>query len=411
MSIISKVRGQRPRVVVIGGGATGTGIAAEAAKRGYSVVLVERGELGSGTSSHFHGILHSGGRYAVNDPQTATECYQENQILRMSIPSAVTDTGGLFVALNYREAEHAELWLKAATAAGIPVQEISITEALKREPHLSHKLTRAFTVPDGFIKGDEVIKINRRSATEARVPATFLTHHRVTGFELSHGRISAVNVASQNGGAAETIMCDYVISAAGVWAGQVARLAYVDLPMVFDKGTMITFKQELTRAVINRCRPEADGDLLVPSGHGSIMGTTARVIGDPDDCVPTQEECNVLMHEGIEMVPQLARADATRIYAGVRPLFGTPSGSNDTAASNTRAISRSFKVLDHEPNGVSNFMSVVGGKVTLYRRMAAAAVDLLGQKSGHSDKPAKPSGRLRTAAASGNLSKISRVSL
>lgn len=81
MQITSKTTG--PRIVIIGGGATGTGIAREAAQRGYAVTLVERGQLGQGTSGRFHGILHSGARYA------------ENQLRRLK-PSAITDTGGMF---------------------------------------------------------------------------------------------------------------------------------------------------------------------------------------------------------------------------------------------------------------------------------------------------------------------------
>jgi glycerol-3-phosphate dehydrogenase len=95
-------------VLIIGGGATGAGIAAEAARRGFSVTLVERGGLGAGTSGSFHGMLHSGARYVVNDPAVAAACYAENQRLRRLIPSAIVDTGGLFVAMTEEEAQHAD---------------------------------------------------------------------------------------------------------------------------------------------------------------------------------------------------------------------------------------------------------------------------------------------------------------
>ena len=68
-------------VLVIGGGATGTGVAWDAALRGLDVVLVERGDLATGTSGRFHGLLHSGGRYAVKDPSAADECARENIIV------------------------------------------------------------------------------------------------------------------------------------------------------------------------------------------------------------------------------------------------------------------------------------------------------------------------------------------
>ena len=84
-------------VLVIGGGATGAGVAWDAALRGFDVVLVERGDLAEGTSGRFHGLLHSGGRYAVKDPDAAVECIEENVILRRIAADCIEDTGGLFV--------------------------------------------------------------------------------------------------------------------------------------------------------------------------------------------------------------------------------------------------------------------------------------------------------------------------
>jgi glycerol-3-phosphate dehydrogenase len=384
MSILPSISSRRLTVVVIGGGATGIGIARDAAMRGFKVVLVERGELGSGTSGRFHGILHSGSRYVVNDPVTAADCFRENQILRKIIPSAVMDTGGIFLALNSEEASHADTLMRACQRAGIPATEIGIDQALTAEPHVAHTAKRAFTVPDGFVNGDTLLQLNKQAAVQAKVPATFLTRHGLEGFHISGGRITAVSVREVQTGVSESIQCDYVINAAGVWAGQVAQLASVPLAMIFDKGTMIDFKQKFAHAVLNRCRPEADGDLLVPHGPYSVMGTTARVMTDVNHCYPTQEEVDLLLEEGALMVPSLKGAEVARVYAGLRPLFDEASSRSDGTA--TRSVSRSFHILDHEDRGVENFISVVGGKVTLYRHMAEAAVDLLCAKSGSRQK-------------------------
>ncbi len=69
-------------ILVVGGGATGTGIAWDAALRGFKVALIEKRDLTHGTTGRYHGLLHSGGRYVVKDPVSATECIQENRILR-----------------------------------------------------------------------------------------------------------------------------------------------------------------------------------------------------------------------------------------------------------------------------------------------------------------------------------------
>ena len=84
-------------VLVIGGGATGAAVAWDCALRGFDTILAERRDLAEGTSGRFHGLLHSGGRYAVKDPNAAVECVEENAILRRLMPDCIEDTGGFFV--------------------------------------------------------------------------------------------------------------------------------------------------------------------------------------------------------------------------------------------------------------------------------------------------------------------------
>src|SRR3569833_3215589 len=88
----------RTDVLVSGGGSTGAGVAWDAALRGYDVILAERRDLGEGTSGRFHGLLHSGGRYVVKDPDAARECSEENVVLRRTMADTIEGTGGLFVA-------------------------------------------------------------------------------------------------------------------------------------------------------------------------------------------------------------------------------------------------------------------------------------------------------------------------
>ena len=138
-------------VLVVGGGATGAGVAWDAALRGFDVVLVERGDLAEGTSGRFHGLLHSGGRYVVKDPVTAEECVVENAILRDVIPDCIEDTGGLFVTTPDDDPAYADRFLEGCRAAKLPAEEIDVGEALRREPRLNPGIRRAFTVPDASI--------------------------------------------------------------------------------------------------------------------------------------------------------------------------------------------------------------------------------------------------------------------
>src|SRR6476469_5340974 len=133
-------------VLVIGGGATGAGVAWDAALRGYDVILVDRADRGEGTSGRFHGLLHSGGRYVVKDPVAARECVVENPIVRRIAADCVEDTGGLFVSTPWDDPAYGDDFLRGCQETGLPVEEIPVAEALRQEPRLEPRITRAFAV-------------------------------------------------------------------------------------------------------------------------------------------------------------------------------------------------------------------------------------------------------------------------
>src|SRR5918912_21620 len=138
-------------VLVIGGGATGAGVARDAAMRGFDTVLVERKDLAEGTTGRFHGLLHSGGRYAVKDPPSAKECMDENRILRAIAADCIEDTGGFFVTVPGDDPGYPDQFVDGCHRAGIPVEEISTSTAVRAEPRLNPRIVRAFTVPDAAI--------------------------------------------------------------------------------------------------------------------------------------------------------------------------------------------------------------------------------------------------------------------
>src|SRR5438270_12833431 len=113
-------------VAVIGGGITGLGIARKAAMLGLQVILIEKNEIGYGTSGHFHELLHSGARYAVQDPVAAKECYEENMRLCSSqsfVREAIDQTGGLFLAFTDFDVEYSEKLVNTCHKIGIPILE------------------------------------------------------------------------------------------------------------------------------------------------------------------------------------------------------------------------------------------------------------------------------------------------
>lgn len=365
------------QVVVIGGGATGTGILRDLAMRGIPAILVEQYDLAHGTSSRFHGLLHSGARYVVNDPESAQACIAENRVLRRIGKCCVEDIEGLFIQLPQDDPVYVETWQKACTAAGIPVQEIAPAEALALEPNLTPQIVRAFSVPDGAIDGFRLVWANIKSAE--RYGAKAYTYHRVDKILVENGCVRGVEVTDLKRNQKRPIKCEYVLNATGAWAGKLAALAGVNLEIVADKGTLLAFNHRLTGRVINRLRLPGDGDIVVPHGTVSILGTTSLRVDNPEYLTSTREEVIKLLQVGQEMFPGIGEFRILRAFAGVRPLLGG-SGQAEARINNGRDISREFALIDHEKDGVAGLLSVVGGKLTTYRLMAEKAVDCLAGK-------------------------------
>ena len=133
-------------VVVIGGGATGTAVLWDLALRGIEAVLVDRSDLGTGTSGRWHGELHSGARYAVADQRSARECVEENAVLRRIAPHAIEDTGGLLILLPEHDLSYGDRFVTGCAETGVPCEEVDPATARREEPALTDRIERAFWV-------------------------------------------------------------------------------------------------------------------------------------------------------------------------------------------------------------------------------------------------------------------------
>ena len=107
-------------VLIVGGGGTGGALAHDLILRGVKVTLVERAEFTSGTTGRHHGVLHSGARYAVDDPGSAVECIEENRILRRICPGSFEENDGLFVAITDEDMDHYDDFVSGCAQTGIP---------------------------------------------------------------------------------------------------------------------------------------------------------------------------------------------------------------------------------------------------------------------------------------------------
>ncbi|HEY85117.1 MAG TPA: anaerobic glycerol-3-phosphate dehydrogenase subunit A [Chloroflexi bacterium] len=365
---------KQTEVLVIGGGITGLGILFDLAQRGFKAMLVERDDLSTGTSGRFHGLLHSGGRYAVKDPHTARECYEENTILRRVIPHAIEDTGGLFVLTPDDDPAYGDRFAAACQSAGIPVEEIDIAKMLRREPLLNPGITRAFTAPDASVDTWDACHALVRGAEE--YGAEVLTYHKVTDLLTRQNKVTGAAVKNILTGENLTIEADMVINAAGAWAGQIARMAGCEVKIVPGKGAMVAMNYRMVNTLINRCHVPGDGDILVPVGSVAVIGTTSIQVSEPDDLRIEDWEVQRMLDEGEKLIPSFKQFRPLRAWAGVRPLY-----QETVAGSDTRDVTRGHQVLDHAArDGVEGFVSIVGGKWTTYRLMAQDTVDAVCRK-------------------------------
>jgi glycerol-3-phosphate dehydrogenase len=361
----------RTDVLVIGGGATGAGVAWDAALRGFDVVLVDRADLAEGTSGRFHGLLHSGGRYAVKDPHAAEECIAENRILKRVAADCVEDTGGFFVTTPWDDPAYADRFVTGCHGTGVDCDEIDPAVALREEPRLNPQVSRVFRVPDASIDVWKTVWAMARGAQQRG--ARVLPYHAAVAIHRDGDRVTGARLRGARTGEELDVEAGVTVNASGAWAGQIAELAGIEGVRIFPgRGIMIAMNHRLVNTCVNRCQMPTDGDIIVPIRTVCVIGTTDEHTDDPDDHVVLEAEVDQMLDDGEKLVPGFRQARALRVWTGVRPLFEDAKASD----TETREITRAHALLDHaERDGVQGFVTITGGKLTTYRLMAEDTVD------------------------------------
>ncbi|OTA19320.1 glycerol-3-phosphate dehydrogenase [Xenorhabdus beddingii] len=364
-------------VIIIGGGATGAGIARDCARRGLRCILLERHDIATGATGRNHGLLHSGARYAVTDSESAKECIKENRILKRIARHCIEKTQGLFITLPEDPLDYQQTFISACEKAGIEAQAMEPEQALRLEPAVNPDLIGAVRVPDGTVDPFRLTAANMLDAKEHG--AQVLTYHDVMGLIRQGDKITGVHVYDHQHTCLYDIHAPIVVNAGGIWGQKIAEYADLKVRMFPAKGALLILGHRINNMVINRCRKPADADILVPGDTISLVGTTStRVEYDQiDKMFVTPEEVDILIREGSRLAPQLAKTRILRAYAGVRPLVASdddPSG---------RSVSRGIVLLDHaQRDGLEGFITITGGKLMTYRLMAEWATDKVCEKLG-----------------------------
>ena len=371
-------RGDRWDIVVIGGGATGVGIAVDAASRGYDVLLVEQHDFGKGTSSRSTKLVHGGVRYLEQgNIALVMEALKERGLLRQNAPHLVSNLA--FVVPNYDwwEAPFYGLGLKIYNALagkyGFGASEIlSREETLSRLPTIRTEGLRGGVVYYDGQFDDARLLINLAETAVAQ-GAVLVNYASVVGITKgADGFVDGVVVVDGESGRQWTIGGRVVINAAGAFSDAVRRLAEPDARtlMAPSQGIHLVFDHSFLSSDSAIMVPHtSDGRVMfaIPWHGHALVGTTDTPISTPTlEPRPMEAEIAFILETANQYLHKSpTRADVLSVFVGIRPLVKGGDGAL------TAALSRDHTIhID-----ASGLITTTGGKWTTYRNMAEHTVD------------------------------------
>jgi glycerol-3-phosphate dehydrogenase len=365
-------------MLVIGGGATGIGIALDAASRGYRVALVEKHDFGKGTSSRSTKLVHGGVRYLEQGNITLVmEALKERGILRENAPHLVSDLA--FVVPNY------EWWEAPFYGIGLRLYDLlagkygfgasrnlSRQETLELLPTLRTEGLRGGVVYyDGQF--DDARLLIHLARTAAEQGATLVNYCPAIALHAgAHGFVDGARVRDEESGAEFDLAARCVVNAAGPFSDEVRRLADPSAPAMIapSQGVHLVFDASFLSSGSAILVPHTrDGRVMfaIPWHGHTVVGTTDTPVGAPDpEPAPLESEVDFILETAAAYLTHPpSRADILSAWAGIRPLVRA------SGAATTASLSRDHSI-HIDQNGL---ITIAGGKWTTYRRMAEDCVN------------------------------------
>lgn len=365
-------------MIVIGGGATGVGVAVDAASRRYRVALLEQHDFGKGTSSRSTKLVHGGVRYLEQgNISLVMEALKERGLLRRNAPHLVSDLAFLVPNYAWWEAPFYGIGLKlynllAGEFGFGPSEVLSREETLRRIPTLETDGLRGGVIYyDGQF--DDSRLLIHLAVTAAEQGATLLNHAPVVALTKdSEGMVNGVVVRDAESGHEFRLAGKVVVNATGPFTDSVRRLAEPDATAMIapSQGVHIVLDRSFLPGRTAIMVPHTgDGRVMfaIPWHNHTLVGTTDTPIAEvPQEPRPLEREIEFILATAdryLQGTP--TRADVLSTFAGVRPLVR--SGNSE----NTAALSRDHTIhIDR-----SGLLTITGGKWTTYRNMAEDCVD------------------------------------
>ena len=365
-------------LAIIGGGINGCGLARDAAGRGWSTFLCDMGDLGGGTSSRSTKLIHGGLRYLEQyDFRLVREALAEREVLWAIAPHIVRP---LRFVLPHQAGLRPQWMLRTGLflydhlggRRRLPgTRVLNLASDAAGRPLKPGIFSTGFEYSDCRVDDARLVVLNARDATERG--AQIRTRTRALEAQRSAGTWR-LTIADVDCGKRDVIAARVLINAAGPWVEEVATAAAGRQPrgkVRLVQGSHIVVRKlfDHDRAYILQ-RPDGRIIFAIPyEGDFTLLGTTDRDwFGDPAAVFPSREEIAYLCEAAsAAFARSLEPADVVWSYAGVRPLY-------DDGTSEARAASRDYVLeLDREA-GAAPLLSIIGGKITTYRRLAEAAL-------------------------------------
>ena len=379
-------------VVVIGGGVTGAGVARDLSLRGLSVLLLEKGDYGAGTSGSSTWMIHGGPRYLEFDWETTRlSCEDAGHIVTIArnlvyrvvflLPVMPHDRNNIERIETAMEVYDRYQPLKKSH----PHRRLTTEEARQIEPGLTTEIVGAVTNEEWGIDPHRLVFANVQDAIGHGARA--MNHTRVTGLIRDGGKVMGVRYQTSDGATTEA-RARVVVNAAGPWGPEVSAMADVRVELRPAKGIHVVYPHRISNFSLYAESIDGRDILMVAHGGFTLLGTTDDdFYGDLDSVEVLEDEVDYLL-QGFERVfPAIRDYRPVRSTAGVRPTLFAWRPYEDT-------LSRRYEVIDHAAQGVEGLVTIAGGKLSMYRLMAEETSDAVCRKLGHQARSTTASVRL-----------------
>ncbi len=388
--MLSRLRaGERFDLLVIGGGATGLGVAVDAALRGHSVALVERGDFACGTSSRSTKLVHGGVRYLrQGNSRLVQSALRERGRLARNAPHLVRSLAFVIPAYGWTDRLFYSIGLEFYDALAGPLslgssRMLAQVETLEWLPTVERRGLRGGVLyRDGqFDDARLAITLARTAAARGAVVAN---HVEAVGFVREGGRVAGVELRDRIGGGEFVARARVVVNATGVFVDELRRKeepAAKALVTVSQGAHLVLPRRFLPGDAALMVPKTADGRVLfaVPWHDRVVVGTTdtPRPASEAEPRALPEEKAFLLEHARRYLAEKPREADVLSVFAGLRPLVKGRAGAK------TASLSREHAMVVG-PGGV---LTVTGGKWTTYREMAEQVVDLAERSGGLFSRP------------------------